>query len=718
MNIPNLMPFQLEPFNGDTFIQEEFLNLKKKYNLSVAVETGTCLGSTSIFLSKHFDKVFTVEVNPSYREIALQRFSEEGIPADKITSLEGSSIRWIGAIVNVGKVGHNSIFFLDAHWGSECPLESELNIIAELGLQPVIAIHDFQVPDQPQLGYDSTPLGQPFTYSWLKPVFDKIYGANNYYVYYNSDEKSTSVKRGIIYICPNLMTEHERKETLPTKETQPVSSDKYSVGGLAIEEKHPEISLYVNFYRDENASRDIELQTTLAGNIDCKEVDRIIAVVDDENEFEYLKKLSPKIQIVQIDHRPTYNEFFKLINEKIESPNEISILANADIYITPTVAVLTKKHLKKPLCFALSAWDKMPDGTYEQMKKNVNEKHKVPKSDSQDAWIFKGKIINIPDCNFMMGMPGCDNAIAERLQRAGYKVVNPSNDIRPVHYHQSAIRNYDTTDTSVKNYVNPDRIEKPYLILPPVSLNLIPFVNDSAWPEFAGDHVNDPVVSASSNWIDEIHSLKDIKGGESQFSEDAIIEHIFQHIGSPNRFFVDLGAGAYDGSTMSNTRTLKRKGWIGYGVDINPTKDHHVIKSFIRPDNVVELMTAQRTPNYFDFLNLDIDSSDFWVLKKILESGYKPRVICTEFNGTLDPNVSVVLRYEKGYSWDRTNKYGYSFAAGKKLLERYGYAIIYNLHDTDIFAVRKELVQGLQVNVTAKQQFYHPINPSAIWDTY
>lgn len=81
---------------------------------------------------------------------------------------------------------------------------------------------------------------------------------------------------------------------------------------------------------------------------------------------------------------------------------------------------------------------------------------------------------------------------------------------------------------------------------------------------------------------------------------------------------------------------------------------------------------------------------------------HRPRLICTEFNGTLEPNVSLVLEYEDGYTWDKTNKYGYSFAAGKKLLEKNGYVIIYNQHDTNIFAVRKELAPEIFTEVTAR----------------
>ena len=70
MEIPYLMPHQMEPFNGDIFIEQEFLKLKEQFKIDTAVETGTCFGSTTKFLAKHFKKVVSIEISPGYLEIA------------------------------------------------------------------------------------------------------------------------------------------------------------------------------------------------------------------------------------------------------------------------------------------------------------------------------------------------------------------------------------------------------------------------------------------------------------------------------------------------------------------------------------------------------------------------------------------------------------------------------------------------------------------------
>lgn len=189
-----LMAFQQGAFNQDTFIQSEFKKLQKEFGLKVAIETGTCYGYTSQFLATIYKEVRTVEISQEFLTVAQ---------ANRLGSLDnvkcnlGSSSDLMPKLLE--GCGDDTMIFLDAHWENHCPLKDELGAIADTGIEPVIAIHDFQVPNHPELGYDS--IGQqPFNFDWLKEQFDGIYGDDNYNYYYNSE--STEVKRGIIYITP------------------------------------------------------------------------------------------------------------------------------------------------------------------------------------------------------------------------------------------------------------------------------------------------------------------------------------------------------------------------------------------------------------------------------------------------------------------------------------------------------------------------------------
>jgi hypothetical protein len=434
------------------------------------------------------------------------------------------------------------------------------------------------------------------------------------------------------------------------------------------------IHLFVNFYNDPNPARQREINECLSHNIASSLIDRIYLIVDSLNIDFYNLDQSEKVEKVVHFKRPTFSYLFELANTKITS-DDITIISNIDIYFDEYNLSLIRHYLEPATCFALSRWEREANGTI----------NLFDREDSQDSWIFKGYIKYIGNCDFTLGKLGCDNAICQRIEAAGYIIQNPSRDIKSIHVHNTGIRSYTPLDYS-------QMVEKPYKLIQPGNLEYVP------------------------NWVTEIANLP-ANSQQSQYGEEAIIDHIFKHIGATNQYLVDLGAGAYGDSTMSNTRKLIQSGWGGYGVDVSNKGESWIIERFIKPDNILEIMAEQDTPKDFDFLNLDIDSCDFWVLKKILKQ-YAPRCICTEYNGTLNPDISLVLAYEEGYTWDETNKYGYSFAAGEKLLEEHGYKIIYNMLNQNIFALKKNLVEGLMFRVTAMPVQYHPENTKAIWEVY
>jgi len=209
------------------------------------------------------------------------------------------------------------------------------------------------------------------------------------------------------------------------------------------------------------------------------------------------------------------------------------------------------------------------------------------------------------------------------------------------------------------------------------------------------------------NWTKQLSTL-DLSGKKfSQFGEEVIARFIFDHIGTTNKFLVDIGAGG----GFSNNKEFLDAGWSGLRFDKDGTT---TIQEFIKPDNICQLLKKYECPADFDFLSVDIDSFDYDVIDNVLKE-HKPRVVCAEFNGTLEPAIPVKLQYEEGYTWDNTNKYGFSFSAGVKLFNQHDYTVILNLKETNIFAVRSELLPSGEYIVTAKRNVYHPINSKAVF---
>ena len=193
VQVPRLMPEQDKPFNGDGFLAAEVLRLRKAHNIMSAIETGTCLGSTALWLAEYFAEVNTAEVNGRFFTLAAQRCEPllRDNPAPVIihqkTSLE--MMREVSA----------GLYWLDAHWNEHCPLLEELALIAEQKVVPCIIIHDFQVPGT-DFGFDSMPDGRPFNLELIREYLDAIYGEGGWKHSYPTEVEGA--RRGWISIEP------------------------------------------------------------------------------------------------------------------------------------------------------------------------------------------------------------------------------------------------------------------------------------------------------------------------------------------------------------------------------------------------------------------------------------------------------------------------------------------------------------------------------------
>lgn len=190
-----------------------------------------------------------------------------------------------------------------------------------------------------------------------------------------------------------------------------------------IERESSPIFVYVSVYHDRNPVRQAELDECLHQN-----------------------RINPHIEkVVELTgNRPTYNDFFQLFRD-----DAVNIIINSDIFFTHSVQLA--KRIKANQCFALCRWDW-----------NGNGKAKfLNRYDSQDAWIFRGRLKRNINAGFCLGIPGCDNRIAYEIRKAGYQILNPSATIHALHYHASGVRSY--TDKT-------EAVPQPYHFITPSSL--------------------------------------------------------------------------------------------------------------------------------------------------------------------------------------------------------------------------------------------------------
>jgi hypothetical protein len=185
------------------------------------------------------------------------------------------------------------------------------------------------------------------------------------------------------------------------------------------------IRLFYNYYEDSHWHRKNEIDMCLRNNIDNPLLDVII---------------------VESETNPTFDFMFDKVN-KLTGPNDINIICNTDIFFDDTIALVSRMQDKE--AYALGRWDWT----------TIKISNLVDNNSIQNAWIIKGKVENVMG-NFSMGKPGSDGRIAYELQKAGYKVSNPSKSIKAHHVHNSNIR----------HYTENDRIQGEYLSVPIMSL--------------------------------------------------------------------------------------------------------------------------------------------------------------------------------------------------------------------------------------------------------
>ena len=209
------------------------------------------------------------------------------------------------------------------------------------------------------------------------------------------------------------------------------------------------IRLFTTVYPETNPARRAEYEECLRRNLACAELDEVCVLAEGDG---IRLPPSPKLRERRILKRPSYDDFFSWINE-VAGPDDVSIIANTDIYFDSNIRALEHIAWRANTCLALSRWDVQADGTARLFEA----------ADSQDCWIFKGKIGDVKG-DIPVGVYDCDNKIAWELERAGYNVLNPSLSIRCFHLHLSGYRSYEVApapDYGIRppfKYVEPDNL--------------------------------------------------------------------------------------------------------------------------------------------------------------------------------------------------------------------------------------------------------------------
>ena len=171
----------------------------------------------------------------------------------------------------------------------------------------------------------------------------------------------------------------------------------------------------------------------------------------------------------------------------------------------------------------------------------------------------------------------------------------------------------------------------------------------------------------------------------SQFGEDGLIFEILGRISS--RFNIDHWCcefGAWDGLHLSNTaKLIREKDYRAVLIEGDRKRLKDLEKNFPQ-DNVIKIcsfvsvegttsldniLEKTEIPMDFDFLSIDIDGMDYFILQSL--TNFRPKLICIEYNPTIPNSISFVQERNQKI------KQGSSAKAILELGNAKGYTAIY-----------------------------------------
>jgi hypothetical protein len=167
----------------------------------------------------------------------------------------------------------------------------------------------------------------------------------------------------------------------------------------------------------------------------------------------YEKQLAD-IEIVTIQERPTYRDFFELSNTLTAGDlKPWFVIANSDIAFDRSIERIHDLDNRDDVLMCLSRWEKQSDicrddkseiyldaeGTKWTLIESIIEGSPVPNYLSADAWIYKKQPDDWDEYTYKLGTYFCDSFYANRAFRLGSPVINPCRSIRCFHFHDESI---------------------------------------------------------------------------------------------------------------------------------------------------------------------------------------------------------------------------------------------------------------------------------------
>ncbi|CAF0847897.1 unnamed protein product [Adineta steineri] len=221
-------------------------------------------------------------------------------------------------------------------------------------------------------------------------------------------------------------------------------------------------------------------------------------------------------------------------------------------------------------------------------------------------------------------------------------------------------------------------------------------------------------------YINQDHAFCGPCPADKRFSTAWQLTDLVTLISPKTPFLLNIGAGTADGGIYDPTYPLLTNFTPLFSallIDPSTNPSHfnaypnrsniHIIHDYIWSETIVEnILQKYNISKYFTLLKVDIDSYECSLLQSILQSGYQPQIIHTEFNPIFAPPVIFIPIYNsttkhdwKPPLWSNSGSfYGCSLSALSKLLLSFNYILV-ELDFWDVIYIKRDIVELIQVQV-------------------
>jgi hypothetical protein len=179
--------------------------------------------------------------------------------------------------------------------------------------------------------------------------------------------------------------------------------------------------------------------------------------------------------------------------------------------------------------------------------------------------------------------------------------------------------------------------------------------------------------------------------------QDGAILSIMELLGTGNDppYYVEFGFHSTVRTKGSNTANLAlNHGWQGLLMDCdNQDFAINLQREFVTSQNVLQLFEKYGVPDEPDYVSIDIDSCDLWVMSEIMPT-YQPRLISVEYNSHFTADQAITFPNAEWEHWERDRVYGASLKALVLAAARFGYVLVHVCPPGDAFFVPEDILCG------------------------